>query len=56
MVSVFGKKSVYDEQFGRETTSIEIKKSTWFRLHKRKGFGESFDTVINKIIDEVEEK
>jgi predicted CopG family antitoxin len=37
---------------GSEDTSIRIKVDTWRRLRSRKGPGESFDDVINEILDE----
>jgi predicted CopG family antitoxin len=37
-----------------EDTSIRIKVDTWGRLRSRKGPGESFDDVINEVLDDAE--
>jgi len=37
-----------------DDTSIRIKVGTWRQLRERKGPGESFDDVINGILDEAE--
>lgn len=34
-----------------EMMTIEIKKTTWSRLDKLKKNGESFDEVVNKLLD-----
>jgi predicted CopG family antitoxin len=39
---------------GDDDTSIRIKVDTWERLRSRKGPGESFDDVINEVLDDVE--
>jgi len=39
---------------GSEDTSIRIKVDTWERLRARKGPGESFNDVINDVLDIVE--
>ncbi len=37
------------------TTTIEIKKSTWNRLNDLKKVDESFDKVLNKLLDHYDE-
>jgi len=39
---------------GDEDTSIRLKVDTWRRLRSLKGPGESFDDVINDVLDEVD--
>lgn len=39
---------------GTDDTSIRIKRDTWRRLHERKGPGESFDEVLNDVLDRAE--
>lgn len=34
--------------------NIVVKKSTWERLRKHGNTGDSFDDVVNKVLDEVE--
>ncbi len=34
-----------------ETTTVEIHDTTWDRLNARKARGESFDTVITRLLD-----
>ena len=36
-----------------QTTTIEIKHSTWNELNKRKRVGETFDEVIKRILLEI---
>lgn len=38
-----------------DDTSIRIKKDTWRRLRDRKGPGDSFDEVIDELLDDVED-
>ena len=35
-----------------ETTTIEIKSDTWRRLNAQKEPGDSFDSVITRLLDE----
>lgn len=44
--------SVYDNPL--RPTKIQILVGTWYRLRKYQELGESWDDVINKIIDEIE--
>lgn len=37
-----------------ETTTIEIKKETWRRLNSRKYPGDTFDDVVDRVLDELE--
>ncbi|MEM0113003.1 MAG: hypothetical protein QW253_00190 [Metallosphaera sp.] len=39
---------------GAERTTISIKKSTYNRLKKYGNFGETHDSLINRILDELE--
>lgn len=34
-----------------ETTTIEVKRETWRKLHMRKGPGDSFDDVITDLLE-----
>jgi predicted CopG family antitoxin len=36
------------------TTTTKIKHSTWKRLHERKQPGDSFDDVINRVLNKAE--
>ncbi|WP_436933720.1 DUF7557 family protein [Halovenus marina] len=38
-----------------EDTSIRIKRDTWERLRSQKGPGDSFDGVINDLLDKTED-
>lgn len=37
-----------------DDTSVRIKNDTWKRLNNRKEPGESFDEIINELLDKVE--
>lgn len=34
-----------------ELVNIKVYKKTWYRLNKLKEYGESFDKVINRLVD-----
>ena len=42
---------VCTHSMGGDDTSIRIKRDTWERLRSHKGPGDSFDEVINDILD-----
>ncbi|MEF8874229.1 MAG: antitoxin VapB family protein [Candidatus Thermoplasmatota archaeon] len=39
-----------------ESTTIEIRKSTWTRLKQLKKVDESFDDLVNKLLDKYDEE
>jgi len=39
-----------------DTVSMRVSEETWKRLHDRKGPGDSFDDVIQELLDEIDEQ
>lgn len=39
-----------------ENTSIQIKKDTWKRLNMRKEPGDTFDDLVNRLLDATEDE
>ena len=44
-----------DDKMSEETKTIEIRKTTWDRLTDLKKSGESYDKVLNKLLDHYDE-
>ena len=49
---IYGDDKMNEEEY---TTTIEIKKETWSRLNDIKKIDESFDDVVNKLLDHYDE-